>query len=103
MPDLDWSTGQAVDAVAAVERVIRQTVVGNAHRRAPQDTPLVTGTGLGRSEVDAAPTLWCSAPDCRGPGRDRRRAVREGFDAAGLEIPVPTRAARERPIEAAEA
>lgn len=76
--------------LAEAERVIRACIAADPRAKADPE-PFVKVTNLGDSSVDFTIRVWCDAPDYWGFRFDLTRAVKEAFDAAGIEIPFPTR------------
>ena len=52
--------------------------------------PFVKVSNLGDSSVDFTVRVWCDASDYWGLKFDLTRAVKEAFDAGGIDIPYPT-------------
>jgi len=74
----------------AAETVIRQAIA--ADPRAKDDpAPFVKVSNLGDFSVDFTVRVWCDAADYWDLKFDLTRAVKDGLDAAGVEIPFPTR------------
>ena len=62
-----------------------------ADPRAHQEPePFVKVSNLGDSSVDFTVRVWCDASDYWGLKFDLTRAVKEAFDAGGIDIPFPT-------------
>ncbi len=52
--------------------------------------PFVKVSNLGDSSVDFTVRVWCASSDYWGLKFDLTRAVKEAFDAGGIDIPYPT-------------
>lgn len=72
------------------EQVIRDCIAADPRTRSEPE-PFVKVTNLGDSSVDFTVRVWCDATDYWNLKFDLTRAVKEGFDAAGIDIPFPTR------------
>ena len=71
------------------ESVIRDVIA--ADERCHKDPePFVSVTTLGDSSVDFTVRVWCDAGDLFTLKADLTRAVKEQFDAKGIDIPFPT-------------
>jgi small conductance mechanosensitive channel len=71
-------------AVSVIEALLRNEA------RVRQDLPLwIKVTRLNSSSVDLTYRAWCSSGDYFDLKCDMLRAVKEGFDAAGVTIPYP--------------
>ena len=77
--DLKMAESTILAAIAADDRV---------H---PEPEPFVKVTNLGDSSVDFTVRVWCDAGDFFNLKADLTRDVKERFDAAGIDIPFPTR------------
>ena len=53
--------------------------------------PFVQVNNLGDFSVDFLVRVWVARPDYFGYQADMKRRVKEALDAAGVEIPFPTR------------
>lgn len=71
------------------ETVIRSCITADP-RSHQEPEPFVKVSNLGDSSVDFTVRVWCAASDYWGLKFDLTRAVKEAFDAAGIDIPFPT-------------
>jgi len=71
------------------ERVIRETVIGDARTHADPE-PFVQVNNLGASSVDFTVRAWCDRGDLFQYQADIKRKVKEALDGAGIDIPFPT-------------
>ena len=62
-------------------------------KRCPKSEPepFIQVTNLGDFSVDFMVRVWCDSADFWGFKTDMTRKVKEELDAAGIEIPFPTR------------
>lgn len=87
----EWTFGVSYGAnLAEAERVIRETIMSDERSR-PEPEPFIQVNGLGDSSVDFLVRVWCSSTDYFQYQADMKRKVKEALDAAGIEIPFPTR------------
>lgn len=88
---LDLTFGVAYDAdLKKAEDAIRQVIDGD-DRIHSNPEPLVKVSNLGDSSVDFEVRVWCDRTDYLMLKFDLTRAVKEAFDAKGIDIPFPTR------------
>ena len=87
----DLVFGIAYDAsIDAAMAAIRE--LAGADGRVHKDPdPFIVVSNLGDSSVDITVRVWCDAPDYWGVKFDLTKAVKETFDARGIDIPFPTR------------
>ena len=71
------------------EQVIRQCIASDIRAKTDPE-PFVKVSNLGDSSVDFTVRVWCDMADYWNLKFDLTRAVKESFDAAGVEIPFPT-------------
>ena len=71
------------------ETIIRDCIRADARAHGDPE-PFVKVSNLGDSSVDFTVRVWCDAGDYWGMKFDLTRAVKEAFDASGIEIPFPT-------------
>ena len=71
------------------EEIIRKTILTDPRALADPE-PFVQVNNLGDSSVDFLVRVWCKRPDLFGFQADMKRAVKEAFDAGGIDIPFPT-------------
>ncbi|MGR3485560.1 MAG: mechanosensitive ion channel family protein [Paracoccaceae bacterium] len=88
---VEWIFGVAYGAdLSDARTAILETIM--ADPRAMHDPePFIQVTNLGDFSVDVMVRVWCQAGDFWGFKTDMTRAVKEALDAAGVEIPFPTR------------
>ena len=72
------------------EAVIRKAIEAD-ERIAGLPEPFVKVTNLGDSSVDFTTRVWVERPDYFNVKADLTRAVKDEMDAAGIDIPFPTR------------
>lgn len=98
---IEWIFGVSYGAnLADAERIIRDVLFADP-RALAEPEPWVQVTALGDFSVDFTVRVWCQAGDFWAFKTDGTRAVKEAFDAAGIEIPFPTRTVIERAETAA--
>lgn len=87
---LDMVFGVSYDSdLKTAETVLRELV--DADPRVLRDPePFVKVTNLGDFSIDFTLRLWCKADDYWDLKFDFTRAVKQRFDAAGIDIPFPT-------------
>ncbi|WP_264211327.1 mechanosensitive ion channel family protein [Leisingera thetidis] len=87
----EWTFGVGYGAdLAVAERVIRETVMGDSRsHNAPE--PFIQVNALNSSSVDFLVRVWVDASDYFQYQADMKRKVKEALDAAGVDIPFPTR------------
>lgn len=87
----EWVFGVGYGAnLAEAERVIRDTIMGDA-RSHTEPAPFIQVNALNASSVDFLVRVWCDAGDYFQYQADMKRQVKEALDAAGIDIPFPTR------------
>jgi len=87
--DLVFGVSYASDLKTA-ETIIADCIAADARAR-PEPAPFIKVSNLGESSVDFTVRVWCASADYWGLKFDLTRAVKEAFDAGGVEIPFPTR------------
>ena len=87
----EWVFGVGYGAdLKQAEQVIRDTIL--ADPRAKTDpTPFIQVNNLGDFSVDFLVRVWVDASDFFAFQADMKRQVKEALDAAGIDIPFPTR------------
>lgn len=75
--------------LAKAESIIRD-VIANDERAHKDPEPFVKVTNLGDSSVDFTVRVWADSGDMFAMKVDIIRAVKEAFDAGGIDIPYPT-------------
>ena len=87
--DLVVGVGYGADLKVA-EAALRGVMEGDA-RALKEPGAFLMVTGLGDSAVDLTMRVWCAAEDYWGLKFDLTRAGKEALNAAGVDIPFPTR------------
>jgi len=87
----EWIFGVGYGAnLADAERIIIETIM--ADERAMTDPePFIQVSNLGDSSVDFLVRVWCDSAVYFQYQADMKRKVKEALDAAGVNIPFPTR------------
>lgn len=87
----EWTFGVGYGAnLKQAEDTIRATIMGDP--RAHQDPePFIQVNNLGDSSVDFLVRVWCDSSEFFAFQADMKRQVKEALDAAGIDIPFPTR------------
>ncbi|MFW8633608.1 mechanosensitive ion channel family protein [Cribrihabitans pelagius] len=87
----EWTFGVGYGAdLDLAERVIRDTIMGDS-RSHSEPAPFIQVNGLNSSSVDFLVRVWVNAADYFQYQADMKRRVKEALDAAGVDIPFPTR------------
>ncbi|WP_425098058.1 mechanosensitive ion channel family protein [Tropicibacter sp. S64] len=87
----EWTFGVGYGAnLAQAEGVIRETLQADVRTMA-DPAPFVQVNNLGDSSVDFLVRAWVKSGDFFQYQADMKRAVKEALDAAGVDIPFPTR------------
>ena len=76
--------------LARAEKIIRDTIMGDP-RSLEKPEPFLQVNNLGDFSVDFLVRVWVASSDYWQYQADMKRKVKEAFDAAGIEIPFPTR------------
>ena len=71
------------------EDIIRETITADP-RALADPAPFLQVNALGDFSVDFLCRVWCNSGDYFTFQADMKRAVKEAFDAAGIDIPFPT-------------
>ncbi len=87
---VDLVFGVAYGADLKKAETILQGCIADDDRAHSDPAPFVKVTNLGDSSVDFTVRVWCEAADYWDLKFALTRAVKEGFDAAGIDIPFPT-------------
>lgn len=88
---VDLTFGVAYDAdLKTAETALREVIAADDRVRETPAEPFVAVTNLGESSVDFTIRVWCDSGDYWGLRFDLLRAVKERFDADGVDIPFPT-------------
>ena len=86
----EWTFGVSYSAdLKKAETILRDTILGDP-RALSDPAPFLQVNNLGDSSVDFLVRVWVSASDYFQFQADMKRAVKEAFDAEGIEIPFPT-------------
>ena len=86
----EWIFGVSYTSdLKKAEQIIRDTILGDPRALADPE-PFVQVNNLGDSSVDFLVRVWCKRADMFGFQADMKRAVKEAFDAGGIDIPFPT-------------
>lgn len=87
----EWTFGVGYGAnLKDADDIIRATILSDP-RALSDPEPFVQVTNLGDSSVDFLVRVWCDASDYFAFRADMTRAIKEAFDAGGIDIPFPTR------------
>ena len=87
----EWTFGVAYGAnLKTAEEVIRDTIMSDP-RSLSDPEPFLQVNNLGDFSVDFLCRVWCNSADAFAYQADMKRKVKEALDAAGVEIPFPTR------------
>lgn len=87
----EWTFGVGYGAdLARAEAVIRDTITADP-RALAEPEPFIQVNNLGDFSVDFLVRVWCKSADMFQFQADMKRKVKEALDAAGVEIPFPTR------------
>ncbi|NRB03154.1 MAG: mechanosensitive ion channel, partial [Rhodobacteraceae bacterium] len=87
----EWTFGVSYGAdLKAADQIIRDVILSDP-RAYDTPEPFIQVTNLGDSSVDFLVRVWCDAADLFQFQADMTRAVKEAFDAQGIDIPFPTR------------
>lgn len=87
---VDLTIGVSYDSdLRAAERVLTQ-IAQDDPRVLDDPAPFIKVKQLGDSSVDFVFRVWAKSPDWWALKCDLNRAIKEGFDAAGVGIPFPT-------------
>ena len=87
----EWTFGVGYGAnLATAEEVIRETIMADPRSRAEPE-PFVQVNALNASSVDFLVRVWVNSSEFFQYQADMKRAVKEALDAAGVDIPFPTR------------
>lgn len=87
----EWTFGVGYGAnLKLAEDTIRETIMADPRAKADPE-PFFQVNNLGDSSVDFLVRVWCDSGDYFGFQADMKRQVKEALDAAGVDIPFPTR------------
>jgi len=87
----EWVFGVSYSAdLKKTESILRDVILGDP-RTLSDPAPFLQVNNLGESSVDFLVRVWVPASDYFQFQADMKRAVKEAFDAGGIEIPFPSR------------
>ena len=87
----EWTFGVGYGVnLKQAEDLIRDTIMAD-DRSHSDPAPFIQVNNLGDSSVDFLVRVWCDSGEYFQYQADMKRAVKEALDAAGLDIPFPTR------------
>ncbi|WP_411352068.1 mechanosensitive ion channel family protein [Leisingera aquaemixtae] len=87
----EWTFGVGYGAnLAVAERVIRETIMSDSRSHSDPE-PFIQVNELNSSSVDFLVRVWVDAAEYFQYQADMKRKVKEALDAAGVDIPFPTR------------
>ncbi|MDG1118267.1 MAG: mechanosensitive ion channel [Flavimaricola sp.] len=87
----EWTFGVSYSAnLKLAEQVIRDTILSDPRSKTDPE-PFIQVNNLGDFSVDFLVRVWCNSADYFAYQADMKRQVKEALDAAGIEIPFPTR------------
>ena len=87
----EWTFGVGYGAnLKVAEETIRNTIMADPRAKTDPE-PFIQVNNLGDSSVDFLVRVWCDSSDYFGFQADMKRQVKEALDAAGVDIPFPTR------------
>ncbi|WP_100368642.1 mechanosensitive ion channel family protein [Yoonia maricola] len=87
----EWTFGVGYGAnLKLAEETIRSTIMADERAKADPE-PFIQVNNLGDSSVDFLVRVWCDSADYFAFQADMKRQVKEALDAAGVDIPFPTR------------
>ena len=87
----EWEFGVGYGAnLAQAEQVIRDTIMSDPRSHTDPE-PFIQVNNLNSSSVDFLVRVWCASSDYFQYQADMKRKVKEALDAAGVDIPFPTR------------
>ena len=88
---IEWAFGVSYGAnLKLAEDTIIGTIMKDPRAHA-EPAPFIQVNNLGDFSVDFQVRVWCANADAYGFETDMKRQVKEALDAAGVEIPFPTR------------
>ncbi|WP_108813900.1 mechanosensitive ion channel family protein [Loktanella sp. Alg231-35] len=87
----EWTFGVGYGAnLQLAEQTIRDTIMAD-ERSMTAPEPFFQVNNLNASSVDFLVRVWCKSSDYFAYQADMKRKVKEALDAAGVDIPFPTR------------
>ncbi|AUQ71676.1 mechanosensitive ion channel family protein [Phaeobacter inhibens] len=98
----EWNFGVGYGAnLATAEQVIRDTIMSDSRSHAEPE-PFIQVNNLNSSSVDFLVRVWVDAAEYFQYQADMKRRVKEALDAAGIDIPFPTRTLVQASSEASQ-
>ncbi|AUQ63740.1 mechanosensitive ion channel family protein [Phaeobacter inhibens] len=98
----EWNFGVGYGAnLATAEQVIRDTIMSDSRSHAEPE-PFIQVNNLNSSSVDFLVRVWVDAAEYFQYQADMKRRVKEALDAAGIDIPFPTRTLVQAPSDASQ-
>ena len=93
----EWTFGVGYGAnLKTAEEVILTTIMAD-ERSHEEPAPFLQVNNLGDFSVDFLVRVWCNSADYFKYQADMKRQVKEALDAAGIDIPFPTRTVLTQP------
>jgi len=87
----EWVFGVGYGAdLKLAEETIRSTILADPRAKTDPE-PFIQVNNLGDSSVDFLVRVWCDSAENFAFQADMKRQVKEALDAAGVDIPFPTR------------
>lgn len=87
----EWTFGVGYGAdLQKAEEVIRDAIMSDPRSKTDPE-PFIQVNNLNASSVDFLIRVWCDSADFFQYQADMKRRVKEALDAAGVDIPFPTR------------
>ncbi len=87
----EWTFGVSYGSnLKVAEETILSTILADP-RSLPEPAPFIQVNNLGDFSVDFLVRVWVNRPEYFAYQADMKRRVKEALDAAGIEIPFPTR------------
>ena len=87
----EWTFGVGYGAnLKLAEQTIRDTIMADPRAKSDPE-PFIQVNNLGDFSVDFLVRVWCDSGDYFAFQSDMKRQVKEALDAAGIDIPFPTR------------
>jgi small conductance mechanosensitive channel len=87
----EWTFGVGYGAnLKLTEETIRKTIMADPRAKTDPE-PFIQVNNLGDSSVDFLVRVWCDSGEYFAFQADMKRQVKEALDAAGIDIPFPTR------------
>lgn len=88
---VDLTIGVSYSADLKLAETVMTAIVAADARGFVEPAPFIKVTDLSESSVDFKVRVWCTASDYWGLKCDLTRAIKDRFDAEGIDIPFPTR------------